>query len=133
MTLRTLRDCSTQPPTQQTGAPASGQVLGTVSALPRATSRQVVYDAVSASSSLELYPAAAIAITSSASPPDTSASMVGRGRRFESVRGCHKRPANGRFCCLRRVTHDARPPLTCPQDLSPTLQEPFSVGLRRGF
>src|SRR5439155_21016414 len=56
-----------------------------------------------------------------------------RGRRFESVRGIHKRPANGLFCCLSSVHPSLERPSTCPQDLSPSSQEPWSLGLSKGF
>ena len=46
--------------------------------------------------------------------------------------GSLKRPANGLFCCLDGVHTSLERPSTCPQELSPTLQEPCSLGLSKG-
>jgi hypothetical protein len=59
-------------------------------------------------------------------------SMVRRGRRFESVRGLHERPASGPFCCLDRVRASLEGPSTCPQDLSPACRSPGRLGLKEG-
>src|SRR5205823_5264442 len=57
---------------------------------------------------------------------------VASGRRFESVKGVHKRPAKRPCCCLSGVRQSLDRPSTCPQLLSPTVQWPCSRHLSKG-
>jgi len=55
------------------------------------------------------------------------------GRRFESVKGLCKRPANGLFCARASADCRCRTSRNCPQDLSPTSVRSPVLRLNRGF
>jgi hypothetical protein len=59
-------------------------------------------------------------------------SMVRRGSTVRVRQRALKRPANGLFCCLDGVRTSLERPSTCPQNLSPPLQDPWSFGLSEG-
>jgi hypothetical protein len=70
--------------------------------------------------------------TSSDPPTSNKTSMVRRGSTVRVRQSALKRPANGLFCCLDGVRPSLERPSTCPQNLSPPLQAPWSFGLSEG-
>src|SRR6266480_2801690 len=59
-------------------------------------------------------------------------SMVRRGSTVRVRQRASRKASNGLFCCLSGVSTTLERPSICPQDLSPTFQQPSSLGLSKG-